>query len=668
MNVLPPRFLVLALLLGASCQATPAALAKKELAPVPASLADRLPADTILFFSLPDIPAMRANMEKSALVKVYRDPEVQNFIAGGMSMLDEAWDELREQAVAQGIPLELTHWEALRSFEAGFALRAQTNSGNPFERPPEVHALARLGLAPGLGQRAYQVLTGHMLGEGQGSEVESTPDRRVFSVMNETEEGMPLTLTVAGLDDAIELDFTWGKAGAGRLADTEPFRRAWNRGVVPGTAMFGYLHLSDVMSTLALGLRSEQPAVADLVDEFFQRVLKPMDAVSIASGWNDSGSFTSASLDFVASEVPDPLWVTQPLDATLADYVPASASAFSIASGRSGPWMDLVMRTMDKVGAFRPENLPLSLGELLQGQLPEVHSWLFGAHRPELDRAINSFGTRSFSYTTPTGGFSTESFTFVELKDPEGMSAVLEQLMPRLREALKSGDSPVKLDMRRTKRSVTLPDGSASEVAGPAYYWLEFEMPPQLQQMLGFLGQTFQPCFGVAPEGWLVVSINVQSVRNVLKSGMQKPEESIRSNEEARAFLARLPKNAHAAAWSDPRPAIGAAMGMVGGLLPMLSGMLGDKAAQLPVDLHAFPSADAFVRHMRTSESYSYEWLGDMRSVSVGSFGLADLFTAVGAAAALVPPFLAIASEVFEGVELAQPAAEAGEVAFYEKT
>lgn len=654
-------------LLGAlslsGCQVTPAAAAKAELAPVPAGLADRLPADTLAFFSLPDIQAMRAGMEKSTLVRIYRDAEVQEFLSGGLQMLDSAWDEIRAEAEANGIPLALTNWEALRSFEVGFALRAAPGATNPFDQAPHMYGLARLGLAPGLGTQAYEAIKG-MLGEG--AETTSDDGRRTFVLLNEIEEGALLTAQLIGTDDALEFEFTWGGMGEGILSEQDTFRRAWNRNFKPGAAVFAYLHFSELMDTVMAGLRAEEPDVAALLDEFFVRVLQPMESVSFASGWNDDGSFTNSALDLTQGETQDELWTTVPLDASLAAYVPENASSFTISSARGGPWMDLMMRTMDNFGNFQPEGLPMPLSGLLQQQVPELHSWLFGEHRPELDRALASFGTRSFSYVAPTSGLTSESYTFIELGDPAGMAAVLEQLMPRLREALNAMETPVRLDMKRTKRTVTQADGSTAEVPGPAYYWIELDFPAELQQLMGFLGQTFQPCFAVAPEGWLVFSVNLASVRNVLKNGMTKPERSIRENAEAAAFLAGLPKGSHSASWSDPRPATAAAMGMIGGLLPMLGSMIGDNASQIPVDLNSFPSGDAFVRHMRPGESYSYSWLGDMRSSATGSVGFADLFTAFGASVALVPPFLAVARTMQPAeLLLGEPSSEpAGEIEF----
>ncbi len=645
MNILPQLTALTVGILFVGCQMTPAMLAKKEIAPVPPSLADRLPGDTVAFISLPDIVAMRANMKNSALMKIYHDSEVQSFLAGGLAMLDEAWVEVRSAAAAHGIPDNLTHWDTLRSFEAGFAVRALPGAASPFEAPPQIYALARVGVAPGLGPQIFDVILG-LLPEP----VEPGTDaagRRVAILMEGTEEDQPMTVTLAGTDDAIEFEFVWGAAGTGRLADSEAYRRAWNRNSAPGSAVFGYFHFNEVLRTLFAGLATQEPSIAGLLEELHGRVLDPMESVSFSSGWDEGGSFTHAALDLSAAAAGDELWATASFDRSLAEMVPAEATSFQLTSGNSGPWMDLILRTMDSVGTVQPDGAPAALSQLLEGQAPELHSWLYGPHRPELNRALASFGTRSFGYSVPTGVLSATTYTFVELADPAGMSAVLEQLMPRLREVLKGTGSPLQLDMRRMKRKVEQADGTVAEVPGPAYYYLKFDFPPELQQVMGFIGQTFQPCFAVAPEGWLVFSMSLDSVREVLDQGMPRPEANILENEEAARFLAALPKDANSAAWSDPRPAVGAAIGMLGGMLPMLAGMIPGEI-ELPVDFASFPSPEAFVRNLRTSESHSYPWLGDLRSTSVGSIGFADLFTITGALAVLAPPLLALAQGMQE--------------------
>lgn len=634
-----PKILTFCLPLAVvGCQATPAMLAKKELAPVPASLADQLPGDTVLYFSMPDVLAMRANMGKSTMMKIYREPEMQSFLAGGLEMLDEAWVELRAQADMQGISPSLMSWDNLRSFEMGLALRAPPGSANPFESLPQMRALARLGLAPGVGAVVFDLMVNMV---GDGLQVVQGEGRRTLTMMEDMEEGSPLTLKLHGYDDALLLEFTQGAAGEGRLSDTPSFRRAWHRNAAPGTAAFGFFQVQDLARTIHAGLAAEEPAVAEMMGEFYASVMQPMEAVSFASGWNDSGSFTNATLDL--KENPGELWKTAPLDRGLAARIPDSATSFAIASSNTGPWMQMMMRTLDRVGAFVPEESPMSLSQVVAMSVPEVHGWIYGEHRPELDRALASFGTASFSYTVPTSGLASDSYTFVQLADPEGMGAVLEQLMPRLREILKTSDAPFQLEMRRTKRKTTQPDGTVVESPGPAYYWIEFEFPPEVAQVAAIVGQVIKPSFGIAPEGWLVFSMSKDSVSRILRDGMIMPEQSILENPEAAKFLAAAHKDAHAISWSDPRPAASAALGLLSGFIPMLGGMLGESADQIPVDLTTFPEAAVFVRNMRTDESVAYAWLGDFRSSLTGNFGFADLFSIVGAVVSIAPPFLAIA-------------------------
>ncbi len=660
MTVLPKILTFCLPLAFVACQATPAMLAKKELAPVPASLADQLPSDTVLFFAMPDVPAMRANMGKSTMLKMYREPEMQEFLSGGLELLDEAWVELRAQADMQGIPPSLMSWDNLRSFEMGMALRAAPGQANPFDAPPHMQALARLNLAPGVGVVVFDLMV--KMGANHNLTVEQGQGRRTVTVVNEMEEGSPLILKVHGYDDAVMLEFTWGAPGAGRLSDNPAYRRAWHRNAIAGTAAFGFLQVQDVATLIHDGLSAEEPAVAEMMGEFFTSVMQPIEAVAFASGWNDAGSFTNASLDL--KENAGELWKSAPFDRGLAAHIPAAATSFSIASTNSGPWMQMMMRTLDRVGAYVPPESPMSLNQVLAMSVPEVHGWIYGAHRPELDRALASFGTASFSYTVPTSGLSADSYTFVQLADPEGMSAVLEQLMPRLREILKTSEAPLQLEMRRTKRKTTQPDGSVVESAGPAYYWIEFEFPPEVAQVAAIVGQVFKPSFGIAPEGWLVFSMNKDSVSRILRDGMVKPEHNILENQEAAKFLTAAHKDAHAVSWSDPRPAASAALGLVSGFIPMLGGMLGENADQIPFDLTKFPAAEVFVRNMRTDEAVSYAWLGDFRSSLTGNFGFADLFSVVGALVSIAPPFIGLAQSMVEGMPAGELPPDPGMIEF----
>lgn len=624
----------------AACQALPGSAAA-DARPVPAGLADRLPEDTVLFVSMPDIPAMRQDMQKSTLARIFHEPDMQGFLGGMLGMLDEAWASLRGMGSEQGVPESLTHWDALRSFEMGVAFRPGPAAVRVFDEPPQIYALARLGLAEGLGPVAFDLIAGRVAAHG---EIQRGPGGNHVVLMKEMEQDQPLAMTLSCTDDAIEFEILWGARGDGALAGGEHFKRAWNRNMTDGAAMFGFLRLDQIGAALMRGLAAEEEQAGEMLQPFYEQCLAPIQSISFASGWNDEGSFLNSLLDLRAEA--GPAWRDVPLDRGLAAMVPATATAFSLKSSDSDPWMQAMLDLLDRAGALQPEGMPMSVAAMAQMQAPDLHDWLFGSHRAEMQAAMLGFGERSFSYSVPAATFGAETLTFVELDDAEAMAKVLEQLMPRLRAVMNESEAPVKLEMRRAKRKVAQDDGTIVEVAGPAYYWLDFEFPPEMAQGLAMMQISLQPAIGVAPEGWMVLSVSKDSVAGVLREGMQAPERDILANEDAAAFLASLPRGATSASWSDPRPAASAALGMVGGLLPMVAGFAGGELP-IPLDLNAFPAPDVFVRNMRTSESWSWPLRGDFMGRSVGSMNLADLFVIVGAAVAVAPPiFLAVEGAV----------------------
>jgi hypothetical protein len=635
---------VLAAFAFGACQAPPYS-ATADARPIPPGLADRLPQDTLAYFSIPDIAAMREDMQKSALVRIFQEPDVQAFLAGILDMLDDAWAELRNDLAEEGVSAELSQWDALRSLECGISVRPNPDSG-PLFGVPHVYALARLGLAEGLGDDVFRLIAAEI---GDELPVFSGPGGSTMTLYEESVEGQPLRVVLAGAEDGIEIEITLGERGEGALSSSAGFKRAWNRNMTDGAACFGYLRLDGLFSMLMDGAAGANADIGPLLRPFFAECLAPLQSVSFASGWSDEGAFLNSLLDL--REEPGAVWRAVAADESLAAFIPHNATAFTIKGSDPDPWMRAVLGLFDRAGAMQPDGLPMPLGQLAQAQAPELHAWLFGAHRPETERALLGFGERSFAYTVPSAGFGSESFVFTELDDAAATSAMLEQLMPRLRQVLNRSDAPVKLEMRRVKREVVQPDGSVAEVAGPAYYWLDFEFPQQFAQALAMIQFQLQPAIGVAPEGWMVMSISKSAVADVLRDGMTKPERSILANEAAAAFLAGLPKGAVSASWSDPRPGASAALGMIGGMLPLLGSIAGGELP-VPVNLSSFPAPEVFLRNMRTSESWSWSLRGDFMSRSVGNMNLADLFIVLGAAAAVAPPALMIIKGLESGAAM----------------
>ena len=627
------------LILGLALAGGLATTASAQLAPPKfeaqrSSFAERMPASTIAYIEIPDIANLRAGIEKSSLGKFYSDPEMQTFLGDSLSILDQSWLELRGMAAGMGIPEELTYWDALRSLEVGFAMEGQPGLANPFSEQPNIYFGARVGLSEGLGMPVFGMLTKAL--EGQGFEVVGTEAGQAL-VMSQSDYMNPdkemFSVEVSQEGDDIMLEFTMGAKPAGSLAATAGYQGAHKDMFTDGAVVFGYVQIQDLMQTLLKGAAAEAPEIHAILSMIYDRALKPLQNVSFSSGWNDEGSFTQSRVEL--SENPGELWEAGAADLSLMEYVPADSSAFYVNSVSAKAWGSFMLDCIDAGGA-------LDLGEgflaseMLKGQNSEIYGWLFGEKRPELEAAMAAIGSQSFGYSV-SQGMASESVNLLQLSDGPGFSAMLEQLMPRVRETLTQLGAPVGLDMKYVRRRVQQEDGSMKNVAGPAYYMINLDgladIPPQAAVILGSL----QPTMGVTEDGWLVFSMSKQRVRHMLLKGLEKPEENIKSNPEASAFVNSLDSSVMAVSWSDPRPTVGSLAGMAVGFAPMAFNMVPEEM-DLPISADNIPSADLFTRYLRTSESVSRA-TGNLRVCSsIGSFGFADMFTVLGSSAAIAPP------------------------------
>ena len=116
------------------------------------------------------------------------------------------------------------------------------------------------------------------------------------------------------------------------------------------------------------------------------------------------------------------------------------------------------------------------------------------------------------------GASARAGVSFVEVEQPEQLSAALEKMMPRLREALQLADAPMSLDLKRIKKRVKDENGQMQTVAGPAYYSIDFG--DTLPQELSMVGLSLMPTMAVTEDGWLAFSMARTPVRSALNGGV----------------------------------------------------------------------------------------------------------------------------------------------------
>lgn len=589
-----------------------------------ASLAEQLPADTLLYFEVPDFLSVREGIRGSSLGKTYGDPEMETFLAESLGMLDESWGLLRGMSGGMGIPEGLTYWDGLESIEGGLAFRGNPEVENPFSADSQVYGMLRIGLKEGLGNPVFQLLT--MALEEEGMELVGSENGDLL-VMNTGKASVEIYLD----GDALIASILKGAKGEGSLASTAKFVDARNATFTEGSVVFGYLQWNTAVESLLKAISYEAPMFHGPASRFYERGMKPLTSVSLASGWTEEGTFTNVRVGM--SGDGDGLYAIGNANLDLLKYVPSDASSFSLSA--EVPQMGaFFMDTLDDFAGVEIGGMVLR--DKLAMEVPEVHTWLFGEKRPELDAAIAGVGNQSVAYGT-SANMQSEVMMLTELTDGAAVSNMMTQLMPRFREMLDTYDSPVRLGMKRVALRVKQDDGSTKNVKGPAYYMVDFAFMDEMPAELGAFTGAFQPTFGVTEDGWLVSSMSKQPVRRALMNGVEVPSENINANPEAEEFLASLKGGAYALSWSDPRPTVDAAAGLAMGVMPMLLGMAGGEM-DLPFEVEKLPSAELFSRYLRPSTSAA--WRNETESMyhHVGSVGLADIFTVTGALVAIGPP------------------------------
>lgn len=591
------------------------------------NLSDSLPANTLVYFEIPNVQALRDGLQTSAMGRIWEDEEVQGFLGGlveqGMGQYSQSMSMLAEQ----GLPVQFMSWSAMQRIELGFSIEG---SGSPMEAPKMMVAL-QISFADGLAEQAFMMISGLMANEG-AVDISNGESGSIMK-MAASQPGDP-SIELVRTGNRLRFTATNAAASGASLASSASFQRARAQVLKPGMACFGYYNpragVDAQRSFLNFGNGDAQlESMAEAMSAFSESAVGNAEAVAFSSGWKDGMSVGSTFVDF-GGKPAGWAYAASPADRAMVQYVPADSTDFSIAGMGGTAGVSEFLASFD--GVLADEAMAKNVAIWAEAE-PISHSWFVGENRPLLDAALNGFGDRVLSYSSPTRG----SRTLIELSDPAAIQAAASPLVKTIAQMLDSVEGmPVAL---RAKRESPRAD---PQTTVPVYYLrLKPEaLPPEFAQVSMFIGN-IEPAFAISPDGWLVVSMNRADVRAVVRSGLQPEPNNISENAEAKSFLDRAPDSAISLAWSDPRPGVTATMGMVQAATGLI-GMQMDPS-MLPVDLTKMPSANAINRHLRPSESYSWRDQDGMKSWSSGSFGMGDFLGTMGYAL----PTAALSAMVF---------------------
>lgn len=577
------------------------------------SLAEDLPSNTLFYFEIPNIPALRDGFQTSAAGRVWNDDEVQGFVGGMVTEAMGQFDQSMTMMAEQGIPVQFMSWDAMKKLELGFSI-----DGEGLPAAPSMMVAVQITFADGLAEQAFGMVSGMLASAGPAdiAQGEGGSTMRIAP----SAEGAPM-LMLEQTGNRLRFSATNMKLEGGSLASAAAFQRGRAQVMKPGMACFGYYNprvgVEMQRSFLNFGNgESEFDSMAEAMATFAESAVGNAQAVSFGSGWKDGASVGSTFVDF-GGQPAGWAYAAEPADRGMVEFVPGDATNFSIASMGGTEGVTKFFSSFDAVLADEQMAQNVAIWEQAE---PISHSWFVGENRPLLDAALKGFGKRVLSYSSPTRG----SRTLIELSDPAAVQAAASPMVKTIAQLLDSVEGmPVALRAKRES-----PRANPQQTVPVYYLRLKPEaLPPEFAQVSMFIGN-IEPAFAVSPDGWLVVSMNRSDVRAVVRSGLQKEARNIGMNAEAADFLKRAPQSAVTLAWSDPRPGVTATMGMV----QAASGLLGMQMdpSQMPVDLTKMPSANAINRHLRPSEAFAWMDEEGMKGWSSGSFGMADFLALSG--------------------------------------
>ncbi len=584
------------------------------------SLADLLPEDSLFYFEIHDIPGLRNGLEQGAMGRIFNDAKVQDFIGGMVGMGMQQWDQGLAMAAEQGMPVQFLDWDAYRSMSMGVAI----NAGETADQPSVFFGF-EMNFADGYGAQAVGMLSGMLQAEGAATVTES--EGKATILFNTPPEAPHIEMTLVG--DQLRLIGNMNAQTGTSLSQSVRFIRGQKEVRTPGMVCSGFYNpqaaLEMQKNFLVLGINEAGPeaemgvgSIAHAMISFAEEAVGNAEGINFAAGWENGSSVGTAFIDFGGKEAGW-AYAADEIDRSLIQYIPHNADSFSLASFGGGEGFTRLMGAVDEMMEQEIMAQPLAIWAEAE---PVSHSWIYGENRPLLDKAMQGFGTRAFTYNVPNVGM----ISAMELKDPAAVQAAATPLVKAVAKALDSiPDLPVAIRAKRESQR-----SNPGETIPIYYLRVRTDMlPPEMQQLSMFLG-AIEPSLAVSPDGWLIFSMQRANVRSVIRSGMTAQDQNILENPEAKDFIDRIPAGTMSAAWSDPRPGVKQGMTMLQGFAGMGQMMLEGQDLPFDLDLTKIPSGDVINAHLGPSETLTWMDETGMRSYSKGSVGFADVLALAG--------------------------------------
>lgn len=611
----------------------PAALLLSAAPRAQGPLARALPQDTLMYLSMPDLDTTIEEFQQTALAKIWREPQVQDFFTPVMNLVEQQWSQGLEQAREahkQGmLPFNPDDLVKMRIHSVAFAvtqmgLEMREGMTEPL---PKFGVVVHLDFGDSAAIWQNVINTGlAMLQAEAGNEIQVETKELAgakITMLRATEmPDFPMGLDVAFVGNGIVLSTLAGdtqsiltnlgaKAGGTSSSDTlaksANFLRTSTKLDYHGTELEFYLRpgaLFDFVGNTLRLAREHAPDFPPMINvEGIERAITALGLRSfdaIGATWHYRGdravadSFVSMPADarqgFTAG-------VSKPLDMGFLRWVPKDAVSFSASRMSLGGVYGSLVGALE---AYDENLAKMALGQLqqLEQQLElSLEKDVFGALGDELV-------TWSMPMASMTG--LPEMAFIVKVNNQEGLIKSLQKLA-----ALSRGMVGVDKVERR----------------GTTYWQVQVRMD-DLDQFGGMNPfQMFTPTFAFKG-GYLVGGLSTSDVRRASErmDRADDPAGDIRSNAEFKAYIEQIPAQASSLSFTDWKTQFDGYYQILSGLMALIP-----FDETVPIDPALLPESSTITKHLFGACSWSLDGNDGVASHSVSPFG-PEMVVMLGAA------------------------------------
>jgi hypothetical protein len=603
------------------------------LVPVTAqgSIMPFLPKDTVLAVSVPDLATSVGDFAKMPLAKMWREEEVQHFLADAKERVNQEIGKLLDQARAMykegRFPVDPDKLLNLRLDGGTFALTQLGIAEGEFGPEPKIGLVLHLDFGASAQEWLPLVQMGLGLleqkaGDKMTKEESKVGDCSVVAFKPNTARGGEMGLNVATVGTGIVVGTLTSEVEAivenlskktPELALTDRYKTNSKFLLSSGAEAEMFMRIDPMLDFLVSGLAIAKKMHADDFEEVdVDGIGRAIDALGLRSILSIGASSTyegskAVTKSFAVLE-PNPkgLMAGTPkkLDVAFLKWVPKEAVSFSAATMSSGAIYDALVGSLRAYDEKLAERMLSRLGEMEKQLGFTVKDDFFG-----------SIGDEIYSWSMPMSTITSapEVAVLLKINDQDRIVKVLKGLA-----ALTDG-------------KVEIEEG---EKRGVKAFQIRINLDPtQGMGMNPF--DVINPTFAFK-NGFMVVGLSPSDIKRVFQRMDREddPKGDIRGNKEFAAVSGALPQGVSSLSFTDWKAQFESFYQIATSLLAFVP--MGD---DVPIDMSLLPDAATLTKHLFGSVSYSSADPQGWASTTISPFGpevgIGIVAVAIGAGAAI---------------------------------